>query len=164
MVVKTSGFFFSDTITCMGHFTVARCKATMHGHAFVTFPAAALLLHLDQLCPWRTVGIKLASAEMDDLWRDYGETQPQKKLNSDLRVAGYGKCPVPGTPCNPACKCGTAGEAGQRRSKCGGAASYLTVVCLLLRAGPKCHERLLAMASKCPPRAGNGLWHCVAHK
>lgn len=95
-------FFFSDAVTCGGHFAMARCKATTHGHAFVPFPGAAPLLHLGQLCLWRTVGIKLASAERCDLWRDYGETHPQKKPNPDLSVAGYGKRPVPGSPCYPA--------------------------------------------------------------
>lgn len=81
---------------------MARCKAILHGHAFVPFPGAALLLHWGHLCPWRTVGMKLASEERGNLWRDYGETHPQKKLNPDLRVAGYGKRPVPGSPGCPA--------------------------------------------------------------
>jgi len=46
--------------------------------------------------------MKIASEENGDLWRDYGEMHPQKRLNPDLRVAGYSKRPMPGSAGCPA--------------------------------------------------------------
>lgn len=56
-------------------------KAILHCHASVLFSGAALLLHWGHLCPTvlQTVGMKLASEERGNLWRDNGETHPLKK-------------------------------------------------------------------------------------
>lgn len=117
-----------------------RCKAILHGHAFVPFLSIALLLCHHR--PWRTPRMKLASEERIDLWRDCRETYPQ----NTLKAAGSLGCPSLGHP------------------QCGGAASHLTVACLPLAAGLECSRRLLATASKCPPRARDRLWHCVPNK
>lgn len=41
--------------------------------------------------------MKLVSEERGDLWKDYGETHPQKRPKPSVKVAGYGKCPVAGS-------------------------------------------------------------------
>lgn len=138
-----------------------RCKAIRHGHAFVPSPGgAALPLHWGHLCPWRTVAMKRAAEERSNLWRDYVETHPQKRPNPDLRGTGYGNSPMPGSLGCPGAQAGAEEVPGAR----GDAASCLAAACLPHTPGPQPRQRLLATASKCPPRARDGLWHCVVNK
>lgn len=87
----------------------------------------------------------------------------KKKPNPDLRAAGSGKCPVPGSRgCSALGDCKA--RLGRGGSGAGDAASHLAGLCPLLTAGPDCGRTFPAMASKCPLRAGDRLRCCVANK
>lgn len=166
-VVKPPFFFLRYNDMCWAFCcfarpgTMARRKANLHDHAFVPFPRAALPLHWGHPCPWKTVEMKLSSEERGDLLRNYDETHQQKRPNPELRVAGCGECPVPGSPRLP-CPRGTASETVAEEVPMG--SCCLPPCCSLNTTGPEYSQKLLAMASKCPPRARERQWHCVSNK
>lgn len=163
-----NSFFFQIQLHVLGFLLLHKTRhngqvqGILHGHTFVPFPGTALLLHWGHLCPWRTEGMKLASKERAILEKWWWNPPTKKSQTQTWERQGLVStlCQAPGA----ALPWGTAGEAGQRRSWRGDAASHLAGLCLPLTAGPDCGRRFLAMASKCPLRAGDRLRRCVANK
>lgn len=162
-------FFFSDTITCVGHFAASRDQAQWPG---ARPPCTVIPLSPS---PGQLSRCIEAISAPGGQWEwslplkkgaIYGEimVKPTHRKGQTQTWEWQGMvsalCQAPWA----ALPWGTAGEAGAEDVPMGGAASHLAAACLPHTAGPECSQRLLAIASKCPPRTRHRLWYCVANK